>query len=399
MPNEDEGYISIMTMTATDSKAKLKELNCCVILPTYNNEGTIKKVIEEVSEWCSDIYVVNDGSTDSTHDILKSIEASALSAGVTIIEYPDGLNRGKGYALKTGLRTAVKDGYRYAITMDSDGQHFASDLPVFIEAVEKEPDSMIIGARNLSADGMPGKNTFANKFSNFWFKVETLQTLHDTQSGYRLYPLKKIADMKFFTPRYEFEVESIVRLAWRDVKVINVPINVIYPEDRVSHFRPLHDFTRISILNTVLVTCALFYYYPICFARFIKRELIYSNENATKLSSAVALGVTIGIMPILGFQTIAALTLAYMLKLNKVIVVAFSNISLPPIIPFILYASLWTGCEILGTEMSLSMDNITLENAKNSLLQYYIGGIVFAIASGILSGLVTFGLIKIFRKK
>ena len=126
-----------------------------------------------------------------------------------------------------------------------------------------------------SSENMPSKNTFANRFSNFWYKVETGQELSDTQSGFRLYPLEKLQNIHFITRRYEFEVEIIVRAAWRGVNVENVPIKVYYPpvEERVSHFRPLHDFTRISILNTALVLYALLLYYPWKFLQ----ALTYSN--------------------------------------------------------------------------------------------------------------------------
>lgn len=345
--------------------------------------------------WTDDVLVVNDGSTDNTHDILTEIAAEGR---LTLIEYPDGQNRGKGYALKTALKKASEMGFERAITMDSDGQHFASDLPVLVECAESNPDAMIIGARNLNADGMPGKNTFANKFSNFWFLVETFQRLADTQSGYRLYPLQKMQGMHFFTPRYEFEVESIVRMAWRDVKVMNVPIHVVYPEDRVSHFRPLRDFTRISILNTVLVICALFYFYPKCFARWIDRTLIHSTESAERMACAVGVGTAMGMMPIWGFQMITALAIAHLLKLNKIVVLAFSNVSLPPFIPFILYGGISLGGMILGRETSLDMDNLTIENAMSDFLQYVVGAIPLALFFGFAFGIIAWGLIKIFRK-
>ena len=150
-------------------------------MPTYNNAGTIAKVISDVKEYAADVIVVNDGSTDDTKDILSSI------SDIKVVDYPN--NKGKGYALKLGLKKAYEWGFRYAITIDSDGQHYADDIPAFIEKIEEKPDSLLIGARNLTADNMPSKNTFANKFSNFWYKVETGQTLSDTQSGFRLYPL------------------------------------------------------------------------------------------------------------------------------------------------------------------------------------------------------------------
>ena len=161
------------TNTTSVWRKKLKELEIVVVIPTYNNGKTLAAVIEEVCRYADDIIVVNDGSTDDTANILEQYPA------IRTITHP--VNKGKGTALKHGLSQAKKEGFRYAITIDSDGQHFASDIPCFIEAIEKEPDTLLVGARNLASDNMPGKNTFANKFSNFWFRLETGLKLEDTQ--------------------------------------------------------------------------------------------------------------------------------------------------------------------------------------------------------------------------
>ena len=139
-----------------EDKEKMASLKCVVLIPTYNNAGTIAKVIADVKEYSADIIVVNDGSTDDTKNILASIE------NIKVIDYPN--NKGKGYALKLGLQKAYEWGYRYAITIDSDGQHYADDIPTFLDKIEEKPDSLLIGARNLAADNMPSRNTFANKF-------------------------------------------------------------------------------------------------------------------------------------------------------------------------------------------------------------------------------------------
>ncbi len=217
---------------------KLNSLGIVVIIPTYNNDRTLLSVIEGVKQYSKHIIVVNDGSTDTTSGILKSI------SGIQIITHAK--NKGKGYALKNGLSAAKEQGFRYAITIDSDGQHYPADIPSFVNEIEMHPDTMLVGARNLTANNMPGKNTFANKFSNFWFQLETGIKLEDTQSGYRLYPLHRIGKMKYCTAKYEFELEMIVFLAWKGVNVKNIPVNVYYPPqgERVSHFRPLRDFTR-----------------------------------------------------------------------------------------------------------------------------------------------------------
>lgn len=364
----------------------MAELKCVVLMPTYNNAGTIAQVISDVKEFATDVIVVNDGSTDNTASILSSIE------GIKVIDYPN--NKGKGYALKLGLHKAYEWGYRYAITIDSDGQHYADDIPTFIETIEQKPDSLLIGARNLTAENMPSKNTFANRFSNFWYKVETGQTLTDTQSGYRLYPLTKLQNIHFITRRYEFEVEIIVRAAWRGVNVENIPIKVYYPpvEERVSHFRPLQDFTRISILNTVLVLYALLLYYPWVFLRaltlsnikkFIDQQIIHSNDSNVRMAAAMGWGIFCGIIPIWGYQMVFAGLMAHFLKLNKVVAVVFSNISIPPMIPFILYGSMVAGAWLLNIENIFQINSATFESVGQSLTQYLLGSVALATMAGL----------------
>ena len=148
---------------------RARKLGCAVVIPTYNNDRTLAEVIAGVGHYCADIFVVNDGSTDRTAEVLAS------TRNIRVIAYAR--NRGKGYALRTGLRAAREAGFRYALTIDSDGQHYPDDITRFIERIEEHPDALLIGARNLTADNMPSKNTFANRFSNFWYLVETGQRL------------------------------------------------------------------------------------------------------------------------------------------------------------------------------------------------------------------------------
>lgn len=373
-----------------------------VLIPTYNNAGTLAQVISDVKEYASDVIVVNDGSTDNTAEILTAIE------DIRIISYAE--NRGKGYALKLGLSKAYEWGYRYAITIDSDGQHYADDIAVFVERIEQSPETLLIGARNLTADNMPSKNSFANKFSNFWFKIETGQSLSDTQSGYRLYPLEKLQNIRLITRRYEFEVEIIVRAAWRGVKVENVPVKVYYaPDDkRVSHFRPLRDFTRISLLNSVLVLYALLVYYPWRFVRsltpdnihhFIDKHITHSSDSNAKMAAAMGLGVFCGIVPLWGYQMILAGVVAHLLRLNKVVAIVFSNVSIPPMIPFILYGSMVAGSITLGMDNIFSLDDISFESIGLSLTQYIVGSCTLATVAGVVVWLVAFTVMTLCKRK
>nr|MCR5004108.1 glycosyltransferase family 2 protein [Bacteroidales bacterium] len=245
----------------------LKSLGCAVVVPTYNNGRTVGDVIKQLLDYTHDIIVVNDGCTDNTADVLAS-----FGDKVKVIVHS--VNMGKGVALLDGLRKAKQDGFTYAITIDSDGQHYPSDIPVFIEAIVKEPDSLLVGGRNLFAEGMPTKNTFANRFSNMWYRIETGISLFDTQSGYRLYPLKKMnLDNRHYTRGYEFELEALVFSAWEGINVRNVPIRVLYQGEgeRVSHFKPFRDFTRISIVNTCFVSYCVFWKWP---KDFVNKYLI-----------------------------------------------------------------------------------------------------------------------------
>ena len=320
-------------------------------------------------------------------------------------------NRGKGNALKTGLSEARRSGYRYAITIDSDGQHFPSDIPSFLSEIEKTPGAVLVGARNISAENMPGKNSFANRFSNFWYRLETGNRLSDTQSGFRLYPVQDTDYSKWwYTGKYEFELEAIVFASWRGVTVRNIPVKVYYqpPGERVSHFRPVRDFFRISVLNTVLVLVCALWIWPRNFLRnfsrknigaFYRRHIANATESNFRIAAAVALGVFMGIVPIWGYQMITAVAIAHFLRLNKVITVVASNISIPPMIPLILYGSYYTGCKVLGRPCSLSMGDISLENTFSVLEQYVTGSFIFAAACSLLAGLLTWALLCLFRRR
>jgi glycosyltransferase involved in cell wall biosynthesis len=243
-------------------------MKLCAVIPTYNNEKTLAQVIASVMEQALPIIVVNDGSTDGTDEKLKDFEGK-----ITVVSYKK--NRGKGYALRCGFDKARALGFEYALTIDADGQHYASDIPLFMGELRKNPNAMMIGSRLLKQKNMPEKNTFANKFSNFWFAVQTGIKLPDTQTGFRLYPLLRMKGMRPFTSRYEAELELLVRAAWRNIPLISIPINVYYPDksERVTHFRPSIDFLRISLLNTLFVFGAIFYGYPsIFFRRVLPRK-------------------------------------------------------------------------------------------------------------------------------
>lgn len=247
----------------------VEENEVCAVIPTYQNAKTLLKVVADVHRVVDTVFVVDDGSNDGTAALLD--KATGNERPEKVLTHPK--NCGKGAALKTGLTYARQQGFRYAVTVDADGQHRADDIPALLKAVEEEPDALAIGSRGLQHENMPAKSTFANRFSNFWFALQTLQRLPDTQSGLRVYPLRRLHGLRWMSARYEAELTLLVFSAWAGVKLLPVPVSVYYPprDQRVTHFRPGRDFTRISVLNTLLCFLMVVYGWPRIFYRQIAR--------------------------------------------------------------------------------------------------------------------------------
>src|SRR3954468_3952014 len=129
---------------------------CCVIIPTYNNEKTLPAVLQETLTFTTHVLVVDDGSTDSTSQILHQFKNR-----IQVITFEK--NQGKGMALRRGFSKARELGYEHAITIDSDGQHFPSDFPKFLDCVTTEHEALIVGARNMQSENVPGASSFGNK--------------------------------------------------------------------------------------------------------------------------------------------------------------------------------------------------------------------------------------------
>lgn len=247
----------------------VEENEVCAVIPTYQNAKTLLKVVADVHRVVDTVIVVDDGSNDGTAALLD--KATGNERPEKVLTHPK--NCGKGAALKTGLTYARQQGFRYAVTVDADGQHRTDDIPALLKAVEEEPDALAIGSRGLQHENMPAKSTFANRFSNFWFALQTLQRLPDTQSGLRVYPLRRLHGLRWMSARYEAELTLLVFSAWVGVKLLPVPVSVYYPprDQRVTHFRPRRDFTRISVLNTLLCFLMVVYGWPRIFCRQIAR--------------------------------------------------------------------------------------------------------------------------------
>jgi uncharacterized protein (DUF2062 family) len=307
------------------------------------------------------------------------------------------------------MALAREEGFDHVITMDSDSQHTPEDLPGFLEELEKKPGQLVVGSRNLQQEHVPGKNRFANRLSTFWFRIETGSSIQDTQSGFRLYPVSEMKGIRTLSGRYEWELEMLVRCAWKGIPLKEIPIRVHYPpgKERISHFRPFRDFMRISFLNVLLVFLALAYYRPkLAFSKYknkslrqiFREDIIRSDTPRYMIALSLAWGIFVGILPIWGYQLIVGLFLAHLMKLNKAIVFIAANISIPPMIPGILYLSYVTGSYVLGYGSWRVDVELNLASIGQNLKQYITGAVVFATFAGMVSGALSYSLLILFKR-
>jgi glycosyltransferase involved in cell wall biosynthesis len=226
-----------------------------VLIPSYNTgPKLVETVLAARAQW-SPVWVVIDGSTDGSDRLLT--EAVAGDPGVKILVLPK--NQGKGAAVLHGLQTARDEGFRQALTMDSDGQHPAALIPAFMKAAAGRPDAMILGRPIFDASA-PLLRVRGRKISNWWTDLETLGAgVGDSLYGFRVYPIEELIAVMRRQPwmrRFDFDTEAVVRLAWRGVKPINADAPVKYlsaEEGGVSHFHYGRDNVLLTWMHTRLM--------------------------------------------------------------------------------------------------------------------------------------------------
>jgi len=209
-----------------------------VIIPVYNHGQAVAEVVAKALRLNLPVFVVDDGSTDSTGDNL------ALLSGFQLLRHDE--NKGKGAALLTGFAEASKFAV-WAITIDGDGQHHPEESLNLINAIPEGRRPIMVGMRTgMAGKHVPWTSRFGRKFSNFWVFVSGGPCLRDSQSGFRIYPLPEAMNLGVVARRYQFEVEILVRAHWKGIPVIEAPVSVDYAAagERISHFRPFVDFMR-----------------------------------------------------------------------------------------------------------------------------------------------------------
>ncbi len=221
----------------------------CAIIPSYNHSETLAKVLETLPEQLFAI-VVDDGS-----DVPIRINFPHAK----VIRHQK--NLGKASALKTGFSEARSLGFTHAITIDADGQHPTEFIAQMLSAAQNAPEKIIIAARDFENSSIPAQRKFMNKFSNFWFRVETGVVVNDTQCGFRCYPLDVLNRLDLRLGGFVFEVELLVKAAWSGVEFFEISIPAIYSKETLnkSHYRPIVDTLRFTAMNFRLFFASLFF--------------------------------------------------------------------------------------------------------------------------------------------
>jgi glycosyltransferase involved in cell wall biosynthesis len=227
-----------------------------ILVPSYNTGPILAKTVQEILEQWQPVWVVIDGSNDSSDNLLQGLQT----------KFPDALrvirltkNMGKGAAILKGIIDAEHHGFTHVLTMDADNQHAAETIKTFMQISAEAPEAMVLGEPIFAASA-PALRVQGRRISNAFANMETLGWgIHDSLFGMRVYPIKplrQVMESTRWARRFDFEPEVAVKLAWLGIPVINLPTPVRYlsrEEGGVSHFNYLRDNTILIWMHTRLI--------------------------------------------------------------------------------------------------------------------------------------------------
>ena len=204
------------------------------VIPAYGEEKHIGDVVRRTRQQLDHVLVVDDGSNDQT-------AARAREAGAEVIVHPQ--NRGKGEAIKTGLRHWLDRQFTYVVILDADGQHLPEEIDRFVNAASTLDAQLFIGTRMNDLSGMPPLRRIVNRYMSKRISRTCGQKIPDTQCGFRMLHRHLIPDVLGGANRFDYETEMLIFASRKGYRIEAVPISTVYC-DEVSSIHPIRDTIR-----------------------------------------------------------------------------------------------------------------------------------------------------------
>lgn len=227
-------------------------MKLCAIIPSYNHYKKLPSIVQALNVLGVSVIIIDDGSGEPAQTEVAKIKDCRL--------YRQDRNIGKGAAVIRGLHVAVQEGFTHALQLDADGQHDLSVLPHFIKLAKQHPKAVING-QAIYDHSVPLGRKVGRWITHVWVWIETLSfRIKDSMCGVRIYPLSAVMpllDEEAIGKRMDFDTDILVRLFWRGVAPLSVPVPVVYPEENHSNFHIVKDNWRIIKMHARLVLTML----------------------------------------------------------------------------------------------------------------------------------------------
>jgi glycosyltransferase involved in cell wall biosynthesis len=204
------------------------------VIPAYNEEKHLGDVVRRTRLELDHVLVVDDGSADQTASV-------ARDAGAEVIVHPD--NRGKGEAIKAGLRYWIERGFHWVVVLDADGQHRPEEIQRMLTAADAEDAALLIGNRMNDVALMPLVRRAVNRYMSGKISRVCGQQIPDTQCGFRMLSRELIPAVLGGTNRFDYETEMLILASRKGFRILSVPITTVY-SDEVSSIHPVRDTIR-----------------------------------------------------------------------------------------------------------------------------------------------------------
>lgn len=204
------------------------------VIPGFNEEKYIGDVVRRTRAKLKNVMVVDDGSSDGT-------ASEARLAGAEVIMHPQ--NRGKGEAIRTGLRHWLDRQMTWVMILDADAQHRPEEIDRFINALETSDAKLFVGNRMKDLTRMPMVRRMVNRYMSNKISRACGQTIPDTQCGFRILHRDVIPDLLDGAERFDYETEMLIKTSRKGFRIDSVPITTVYC-DEVSSIHPVRDTLR-----------------------------------------------------------------------------------------------------------------------------------------------------------